>query len=97
VTGARTWQLTINIMKSSVLHLGRSSLESSYVVCNCVISVESFVMDLGIIIDNDHTFTLHINSSISKARSGCAVFLKSFASREKNIMTTFFTIYVRPK
>jgi len=79
----RTWQLTVNISKSSVLHLGRSSLKSSYVVSNCGISVQSFVMDLCIIIDNDLTFTPHINSSISKARIHCAVFLKSFASQKK--------------
>jgi len=42
------------------------------------------------------SFTPHISSIVSKARSRCAVFLKSFLSRDTKTMLNFFTTYVRP-
>ena len=52
--------------------------------------------DLGVSIDPSLSFSPHISTIVSKARARCALFLKTFLSRDSKIMVKFFTCYVRP-
>ena len=88
--------LELNVNKCSVLHIGRDNLRFGYQLGNSILSVRDSVPDLGILVDSRLTFQPHIFALVTRARSRCAVFLKSFVSRDKSIMRTFFVHYVRP-
>jgi len=73
-----------------------SSINSPYNIFNRSIPTHPTTLDLSIIIANDLSFRAHISSAVSKARSRCAVYLKTFISGDKNIMSKFFITNVRP-
>jgi len=54
------------------------------------------VIDLGVRIDQSLSFSSHIYSLASKARSRCAVYFKSFISRDTKSMKNFYIMYIRP-
>ena len=91
-----TWQLSLNIGKCQILHLGKTNLKFSYGLNGIKLPAPSLVKDLGLLVDGSLSFTSHIASIASKARARCGVFLKSFISRDKNLMKQFFITYVRP-
>jgi len=78
------------------MHIGKSNPEFSYVIFDSDIACADSISDLGIIIDKNLGFSLHIANIAGKARGRCAVFLRSFVSREPNLMLSFFTLYIRP-
>jgi len=92
----RIWQLTINVEKCQILHLGKLNGRYSYGLNNLEIPNPPLVNDLGLLVDESLSFSKHIANIVSKARSRCGVFLKTFISRDKTVMKTFFTTYVRP-
>ena len=51
---------------------------------------------MGVHIDRTLSFSPHIATIASKARARCAIFLKSFISRDMKTMLKFYTTYVRP-
>ena len=52
--------------------------------------------DLGVIIDSDLKFRLHIDNITHKAAVRSRLILKSFTSRDKNLLIKAFCIYGRP-
>ena len=89
-------QLTINISKCAVLHLGRFNSFFQYYLAGSPLPNPSTMSDLGVLVDKSLTFSPHISSIVSKARARCAIFLKRFISRDPYLMVKFFNIYVRP-
>ncbi len=90
------WQLSLNANKCELLHLGKSNFLFNYGLNGHLLPSSSRARDLGVLIDSSLTFTDHISHIVSKARSRCSVFFKSFISRDILIMKKFFVIYVRP-
>ncbi len=90
------WQMSINSDKCHVLHLGRSNPCFTYGFSNFPLPSPKIVTDLGLILDDSLSFTTHILSLVSKARSRCAVYFKNFVSRDPATMRLFFITYVRP-
>ena len=90
------WQLSINVNKCSTLHLGSSNSHFVYGLNGIPLSSPGLVKDLGLLLDESLKFTPHISAIISKARSRCGIFLKSFVSRDPQVMKRFFVVYVRP-
>ena len=91
-----TWQLSINISKSYILHLGSFNNNFIYHISGTILSCPPSISDLGVIVDPQLTFHQHIAKISLKARSRCILYLKSFISRDPKIMLKFFTTYVRP-
>jgi len=90
------WQMSINSDKCQVLHLGRSNPRFIYGFSNVPLLSPKTVVDLGLRLDDSLSFTTHILSLVSKARSRCAVYLRAFVSRDPATMRVFFITYVRP-
>ena len=90
------WQLSLNVAKCELLHLGKSNFLFNYGLNGLLLPSPTRARDLGVLIDSSLNFTDHISSIVSKARSHCSVFLKSFVSPDIHIMKKFFVIYVRP-
>jgi len=64
-----TWQLLVNYSKCSVMHRGKSRInpEFSYVIANSDVARADSISDLGIIIDKNLGFSLHIANIAGKA------------------------------
>ena len=67
-----------------------------YVLENVNIAWCSEVSDLGILIDHKLLFNQHIAHIVHKARIRARLILRSFVSRDCNILTKAFVTYVRP-
>ena len=80
------WQMTININKCHVLHLGKNNKEIHYCLNGNLIDTQQSVADLGVEVDCTLTFDNHINKIIGKAYSRVGVLYKGFASRDAQIL-----------
>ena len=59
------WQLTQNIIKSIVQHLGRSNPKFNYHLCGLTLESCDHVKDLGITVSRDLSYHKHIENNIS--------------------------------
>jgi len=85
-------------MSHSSLILGKTNPLYSYHIQGTTLPAPLLAPHLGIIVDSNLSLFLPtiISAIVSKARSRCAVFLKSFISLDPKTMLKFFTTYVRP-
>lgn len=62
-------RLPLNISKRSVITFSRldNAISYNYKIDNCVITRVNFVRDLGIVIESNFSFSIHINTIIKKA------------------------------
>ena len=92
------WQLFINVLKCIFLCISRSLLSSQsvYFINNVPIVSASSVSDLGVTINHDLTFNLHINTIVSRAHGRLSVFLRGFVTRDFNFVSKAFITYIRP-
>jgi len=96
VTWSNEWQLSINISKTNVLHMGKNNPSVTYRINNVIISPAKHMRDLGVEIDSNLDFTLHIDRVIKSAYQKIAVLFKGFISRDPGILTSAYKVYVRP-
>ena len=61
------WQLSVNINKSNVLHIGRKNYNYEYKINNVNISSSKMIRDLGVEIDDCFKFDVHISCLVKKA------------------------------
>jgi ribonucleases P/MRP protein subunit RPP40 len=90
------WQLSVNVNKCVVLHLGNNNVKYPYFIRGFELESVESISDLGFLLDVDLSFSSHINNIVAKARGRCGVFLRSFVSRNEYVMLKFFASYVRP-
>jgi len=71
------WQLSVNVGKCHVLHIGKTNHHHSYFFNGCQINDACVVSDLGIEIYSSLKYDAHINKTDGKAYSRIGVlFLK---------------------
>ena len=95
---AAKWQLIINVLKCMFLCISRALLSSQsvYFINNVPIVSVSSVSDLGVTINHDLSFNLHINNIVSRAQGRLSVFFRGFITREFNFVRKAFITYIRP-
>ncbi len=97
---ARTWQLTISIKKCQTLHISRkrpdNDLTSSFHIDSAKLPNVDNVLDLGVTIDRDLKFSIHVNNIAHKATVKCRLISKSFVSRHMPTLVKAYKVYVRP-
>ena len=91
------WQMPISIKKCSVIVYGNRSVCvptcQLYGVC---VNYVNEVKDLGVVMDSALKFNAHIDGIVAKANSRAYLIRKCFVSRDPEIMTRAFNVYVRP-
>jgi hypothetical protein len=98
-TWANEWQLTINIGKCAVLSVSStiSAISHSYFIHGISIShQDSTCVDLGVTINRNLVFNVHINNIVSRARQRTSILFRGFTSRNSDIMRRAFIVYIRP-
>jgi len=79
-----------------ILHLGKNNTLHNYSVNNVSLADVTVVTDLGALVDNKLRFTKHYRSIVNKANHRSSLFLKSFQSRNPQLLFRAFTAFVRP-
>ena len=92
------WQLTINITKCHVLHIGRNTHKSSYQYSlgGHPICEADVITDLGVIVDPILKYEAHINKLVGKGYSRVGLLYKGFASRSPRVLKQAYITYIRP-
>jgi hypothetical protein len=90
------WQLTINIEKSHVLHIGKNNSQFPYTLNGSQISAADTVSDLGVIIDPILKYDAHINNLVGKGFQRVGVLFRGFASRSVRVLKKAYITFVRP-
>ena len=90
------WQLKLNPLKCSVLHLGSRNPKNKYVIDDKIRKSPDFVRDLGIAYDCKLSFNVYIDSIVSKAYQRVNLIFRSFYSRDPKILKLAYNTYVRP-
>src|SRR6266496_2690629 len=78
------------------MHLGKSNPRFNYGINGVQLPNPALIKDLGVFMDSSLSFSSHVASICAKARSRCAVYFKSFISRDLFTMRLFYITYVRP-
>jgi len=65
------WQLTISTKKCCIINIHRKPTVPSrdYTLAECIIPTHNAVKDLGVTVDSDLKFTIHINNIAARAHS----------------------------
>jgi hypothetical protein len=96
---AKTWQLKLAVSKCGSLTLnGSPSLlfPDNLLLDDKLLPVLTSVSDLGVTIDCNLKFSIHINGIISKAKQRIYLLFKSFFTRNIALMVTAYKTYVLP-
>ena len=86
------WQLSVNINKSNVLHIGKKNYNYEYKINNVNILSSKVIRDLGVEIDDCLKFDVHISCLVKKAYQRLAVLFKGFSSRDSAILTMAYKV-----
>ena len=90
------WQLTVNVSKCHVLHLGYNNPGHIYCYDQNEIPAATSVCDLGVDIDSSLKYDRHISRIVSKSYSRIGILFRGFATRNVEILKKAFTVYIRP-
>lgn len=93
---ADCWQLGVNVKKCSTLHLGVDRINFHYDINGIQVPDVLSVSDLGVVINHDLKFGLHIRNFVSRAHQRASLILRCFKSRDPVTLCRAFTVYVRP-
>jgi len=93
---ADIWQLQVSVPKCSVLHLGSRNGCMSYNLNGVVLPDVKSVVDLGITVDSNLRYKLHINNIVTKAHQRACLIMRCFKSRDPTLLFKAFCVYVRP-
>ena len=90
------WQLSLNFLKTFVLHLGKANLQFNYSFNGKVLESKNSAKDLGVTITSDLKFHRHIENIISDCRKKLFIMNKCFLNNSATVRSRLFNIYVRP-
>ena len=93
------WQLSISVKKCAVMHIHIGNkitgAAPSFAIGSSALPVDH-VKDLGVIIDEQLKFYLHINHVVASAFTRANLILKCFTSRHVRTLLRAFKTYVLP-
>ena len=93
---SQAWQMQISHSKCNILNLGHSPENNHDFINNNPIAKSDFIRDLGVTVDREFKFHVHINNIVQQANQRAAQILRSFLSRNPYTLVRAFKIYIRP-
>ena len=91
------WQMTFNIDKCVVMHLGNNNISNSYRLGNQELKSSDKEKDLGVIIDSTLKYSEQCNVAVKNANRTLGLIKRTVKSRSKDIMVKLYKALVRPK
>jgi hypothetical protein len=101
VTWCNTWQMSLNIGKCKIMHLGKNNPMRNYVLMSqdgtaSVLEITTCEKDLGITITPDLKWTTHIANIASKANQILGMLKNTFSFFDVDMVRRLYTALVRP-
>ena len=94
---AQTWQLTVSVNKCCILNVGKSRYAPrDFYLDSAALSCAPLCRDLGVIVSEDLKPTAHIKQMVAKAHQRSNAILRSFVSRDIDLLVRAFSVYVLP-
>ena len=93
---SQIWQMKISHTKCNILTIGRTTDRTQYVINTNPISKVDSIKDLGVTVDRELKFNIHINNIVQQANQRAAQILRCFLSRNPITLVRAFKIYIRP-
>ena len=90
------WQLTINVGKCVLLHLGYGNLRKDYIVNGEILPKKSICKDLGITISDDFKVLKHCSQICRSSYYKLKQFKLAFSCKDRNFQMDIYKTYVRP-
>ena len=96
----KVWLLKFNKSKCKVLHLGKNNPNFEYYIGEGTEKIkllpDNSEKDLGVYVDPQLNFEIHINETIKKCRSKSAMILKNITFKTSEILIPLFKAVIRP-
>ena len=96
VNWSTKWQMTYNIDKCKVLHIGSNNNRTNYSMNNTEISKVNKEKDLGVIICNDLKPGEHCKEVVKTANKIVGFIGRTFEFKSEKVIVTLFNALVRP-
>ena len=96
VNWSKKWQMTYNIDKCKVLHIGSNNNHTSYSMNNTEITKVNEEKDLGVIICNDLKPGKHCTEVVKTANKLVGFIGRTFEFKSEKVILTLFNALVRP-
>ena len=93
---AKKWQMSFNVGKCKILHLGNNNPQFVYNMEGVTLNVTSNQKDLGVFVDQSAKPSLQVSKAAQKANQVLGCLLRSFKCREKTTMVQLYKTFVRP-
>ena len=93
---SQDWQMTLNVDKCKVMHLGRNNPQSKYHMNNKVLEIIHEENDLGVLISDDLKWSNHCVQVHTKANRVLGMINRTIRSRDKRILLSLYKSLVRP-
>ena len=92
---AEKWQLKFNEKKCKVMHLGRLNPGFGYDMAGIVLEETTEEKDLGVMIDHELKFDIHIDRQVNKANQQLGLIRRSFDALDEETFTMLYKSLVR--
>ena len=96
IAWAKKWQMSFNVGKCKILHLGSNNPQFVYNMEGVTLNAASNQKDLGVFVDQSAKSSLQVSKAAQKANRVLGQLLRSFKCREKNVMVQLYKTFVRP-
>lgn len=94
---SRDWQMEFNADKCHVMHIGKKTLNSQYVLNGSTLKPTESERDLGVLVDKSCKFSEHCNKVANSANAVLGMIKRTITCRRKDIMVRLYKALVRPK
>ena len=91
-----TWKLPLNIKKCVVLHYGLHNPCADYSINGSLLPISACTRDLGVMMSNSGKFREHCEQLAAKARRLTGLMLRTFHSRQSNVILPVYKSLIRP-
>lgn len=94
---SESWQMSFNIDKCVVLHVGNNNQQFDYYLGNNLIKTSNKERDLGVIVDNSCKFSEQCRMAASAANKLLGLIKRSIEYKNKDTIVRLYKALVRPK
>ena len=94
---ANDWQMSFNVDKCKVIHVGYNNKCNKYRLGNTELKSADNEKDLGVIIDNTLKFSKQCSTAVKSANRTLGLIKRTIKNRRKDIIVKLYKALVRPK
>ena len=96
IAWAKKWQMSFNVSKCKILHLGNNNPRFVYNMEGVALTAALNEKDLGVLVDQSAKPSLQVSKAAQKGNQVLGQLLRSFKCREKSVLVKLYKTFVRP-